>query len=253
VKQKRRIKTAFLLISLLLPIIVSILACGFPGIVNTSLHETEISLDVQLTLNAERITAINAEETEQAMKETSVLAQITTVPSPTTHILPTETQAAATVTLEPPATPSTSAALEPIPIKDWSMYFWVPVSSGCQSTAELCWKLNDNHLEAQTSTGFASLISKQPIIIDPVWENPYLVFNHKRKIERSAYLELQLDDKWLKVRDYTKSRLDWSTEVIDLNQFRGKKMILRYIAEIGMDQRNAWLIQGVQVVPNYVP
>ena len=45
------------------------------------------------------------------------------------------------------------------------------------------------------------MTSKEPVMIDSAWERPYLVYWNKRQLRRTGAIEIQVDGKWIGVKN----------------------------------------------------
>ncbi len=249
-----------------LVLLFSILACSFdiPG--NTPpKNSTDVARSVEATINAETVATMQVQETQRAGGivptqaedpgvSATIQSQQATMDAQATSLLPQATQPPATeIPLVATSAPTSLASLDPVSIKDWKMYFWVPLTSGCKLLNIPCWKLADDWKTAQTSSGNGVLTSKGPVLIDTAWERPYLVFWNKRQLRRTGAIELQVDGKWIGVKNLDQTHTEWVQEAIDLQPYKGKQMIVRFMSEIGFAQQSTWFIQDIKIVPNYKP
>jgi hypothetical protein len=103
------------------------------------------------------------------------------------------------------------------------------------------------------------LISKNPILIDPNWPNPRLVYWHKYDFSRGATVELKIDSRWSLLKDYSKktSSGQWVMDTIDLKDYRGKNILVRFTAGgiwgSGGISGSDWFVTEVNIVPDYQP
>jgi hypothetical protein len=241
---------------LIFPLLWAALACSFQTREDPTLRETDIAIGIQQTLIAQTATAL----------ESALLA---TVPPPAEPTQPEPTQPPPTpeeVATRPPlptdtptvaASPTAPLAAE-IPIEDWKMQYWAPISSGCMFKEALCWKMLDDYKKHLGQAQLA-LTSKTPVLIDPSWPNPYLTFSHKYDFERNARVDLQVDGKWITVKTLTEqsSSERWVEEAINLKDYVGKNVIVSFIAGgiwgSGGIKGSDWLVNAVNLVPNYQP
>jgi hypothetical protein len=249
-----------------LALLSSILACSInlPGI-TPSKNPTDVARNVEATINAETVATMQSQETqiaggivptqgEDPGVSATIQSQQATMDAQATSLLPPATQPPATeIPLVASSVPTSGASLEPVSITDWKMYFWVPLNSGCKVLNLPCWKLADDWKTAQTSSGDGVLTSKAPVLIDAAWDRPYLVFWNKRQLRRTGAVELQMDGDWIGVKNLNQTRTEWVQEAIDLQPYKGKRMIVRFMAQIGYAQQSTWFIQDVKIVPDYKP
>ncbi len=55
------------------------------------------------------------------------------------------------------------------------------------------------------------------------------------------------------VKNLGNLRSEWVQESIDLQPYKGKQMIVRFLSEIGYYQQSTWFVQDVKIVPNFKP
>jgi hypothetical protein len=243
----------------------SILACStnLPGSTPPR-NSTDVARNVESTINAETVATLGAQETQNTSGivatpssdpgvSATIQAQQATMDAQATSLSAQVTQPAATEILLASATLPSGAPPDSVSLIDWKMYFWVPLSSGCKLINIPCWKLADDWKTAQTSSGDGALTSKESVLIDPAWERPYLVFWDKRQLRRTGAIEIQVDGKWITVRNVGNTRSEWAQEAIDLQPYKGKQLIVRFISEIGYYQQSTWFIQDVKIDPNFKP
>jgi hypothetical protein len=198
--------------------------------------------------------------TETAQKNAQVTADVASTPtsqvvSPTATPIPTDSPEAI------PSTPPSPAATVPasITITDWGMYSFVPLSSGCKVKNAPCWKADDDFSKHVGNP--MVLTSKTPVFIEPSWPSPYLVFWHKYDLKNPASLVLEVDGDWVIVRDFSKSKGDWTQFFFNLSDYKGKEIRVRFMADgqwtSGAIQHgipsSVWFIQEVQVFPDFTP
>ena len=236
-----------LLLSLL---VLMALACS----ISTSSTAPQPTSDIQGTINAAVAITETAQGNVQATSDTGPLA--TDTPPP-----PAATEIPATPTTEQEAQPSPTlgqAATAPaaITITDWSMQYFVPLTSGCKVKGASCWKSDDDY--SKHFGGQMFLTSRNGVFLDPAWPRPYLVFWHKHDLKRAASLEIRVNDDWMIVRDFTRSYGDWGQVYIDLSDYKGKEIGVRFSSDgaygdWGSYPRSMWFIQEVKVVPDFTP
>jgi hypothetical protein len=190
---------------------------------------------------------INA--TSQAQQAT-LNAQATSLPLQATQPPTTQTSL---------VTPPTSSAgpLEPIQILDWKMSFWVSLPNGCKGDSP-CWRTNDDYNKHLGMSPLA-LTSKQGYLIDPNWPMPYLVFWNKRENANPVTIEVIIDATPIAVRQYPKGRKDWTRDAIDLSAYKGKEIVVRFVAtgksglDWGGNPGTNWYLENIQIFPNFKP
>lgn len=251
--------------SVVLALLLSILACSInlPGKIPPQ-NSTDVARSVESTINAEAVGTMQAQQTLDASApvatqtedpgvHATLQSQQTTLDAQATSLLPPVTQPAATETALATLPPTSGAPLESVPITEWKMYFWVPLSSGCKLSNTPCWKLADDWKTAQTSSGDGTITSKVPVLIESAWDRPYLVFWNKRQLRRTGAVEIQVDGQWIAVRNVGDTKSEWVQEAIDLQPYKGKQLIVRFMSEIGYYQQSTWFIQDVKIIPNFKP
>jgi len=249
----------------LFPLIFAALACNFQGGGDQTLRETDIAIGIQQTLIAQTATALESAlvappstlpvmETPQGQPEATqpppspTPMEVATQPS-----LPTDTPAA----IDTPTSPAPPAP-ETIPILDWGMSYWAQLNSGCKVKGTLCWKMDDNYQKHLGSSNLV-LISKTPVLIDESWPNPHLVFWHKYDLERAGGVDLQVGTTWITIKAMAgkSSGGNWVQEVIDLKDYKGKPLIVRFSAQgiwgSGGIKGSDWFVNDVNIIPNYQP
>lgn len=245
----------------LFPLLLAALACNFQSGGDQTLRETDIAIGIQQTLIAQTATALEAAlvappstlpaaETPQSQPEATQPPSPTPVEVAKQPSLPTDTPTAI-------VTP-TSPAPASIPIVDWGLSFWAQLNSGCKVKDTLCWKMDDNYKKHLGSSNLV-LISKTPILIEESWPNPYLTFWHKYDLERAGNIDLQVGSTWLTIRAMAgkSSGGTWVQETIDLRDYIGKTLIIRFSAQgiwgSGGIKGSDWFVNDVNLVPDYQP
>ena len=256
-------KTLRTIAFLIFPLVLASLACNFGSKEDPALRETDIAIGIQQTLIAQTATALQAvlaapSSTTPAEETSEGQPEATQLPSPTVVEIATATQP-----LLPTDTPTaevtpTSSLPESIPIVDWGMQFWVPLSSGCRTKGAPCWKMDDDYKKHFGGSDLI-LVTKNPVLIDPSWPNPRLVFWHKYDLESLATVELKIDSKWSILKDLSKktSSNQWVMDTIDLKDYRGKNIIVRFNSKgiwgSGGIPGSDWFVTEVSIIPDYQP
>ena len=231
---------------LLLSILVLLaLACS----ISASPTAPQPTSDIQGTINA----AVAITETAQATTNAGLPPTDTAAPPTATEVLATPTaEQEAPPTSTPSQAPTAPASLL---FANWGMQFFVPLSSGCKVKDAPCWKTDDDFSKHTGSQMI--LTSKDSFFIEPSWPSPYLVFWHKRDLKTPASLQISIDGNWLIVRDFTKSSGDWTHGFIELRDYKGKEIGVRFMADgvwtKGFTPRSLWYIQEVQIIPDFTP
>ncbi len=251
------------LLAILLPLALAALACNFQTQQNDGLRQTDIALGVQQTLLAQTASALSVE----GSKPTTIAVVASATPAQ-----PTATSGAAPIADKPTDTPiptpapsdtpaqptSASASQEEILITEWKLNFFNPINSGCKVPNTGCWAMNDDF--KKHSGNELSLVSKVPVLIDPGWPRPYLVFWHKYTFQKTARVDISGNGTWstMLILNQQKSSDVWKPGAIDLSMFKGKEILINFAAEgkwlahpsiPGSD----WIINDVRIVPNYNP
>ena len=244
-------KNRFIYLPLCLLILLA-LACG----ISINSAPAQPTTDLLGTINAAVAVTETAQKDAQATAEAASTAT-SQVASPTATLIPTDSPEAL-----PSLTPSPAAtAPDSVYFKEWSMQYFVQLSGGCKVKNALCWKTDDDY-----SKHFGNpmiMTSKTSVLIEPSWPSPYLVFWHKRDIKHGGSLEIGLDGKYLKVKDFSSSNSDWNRVFIKLSDYKGKELTVRFSAD-GMlagsgrtwsagRQQSIWFIQEIQVIPDFIP
>ncbi len=233
-------------------LILLIMACGLPANVAAPKPTMDTKGTVAAAVAATDAALSNARATiRAAIAATNAAAPPAATTAPTA--VPPTMAATEAILASPTAT--VQVAMEPIMLKDFKLQFFLRASSGCRFSNTLCWMANDDY-NRHFGTASLMLIGQDEVYVDPQWPNPYLTFWHQRDLKSSAYIEIQADTNWIKARDYTKSFASWGQEAINLRDFAGKKISVRFVASGMTDSglpKSKWLIQNVEVVPNYVP
>jgi hypothetical protein len=257
---------SYILLTVILILFLAILACSFDFLPqDPSQQETGVAQSVEDTLSAEQALTEQAIQTnapgdtpviptESVNTDATIQAQQATLDAQNTLAAQSSpTDEAATATETPSA-----ASLDLVSITDWKMSFWAPINSGCKVKDVGCWKMNDDY-KIHLGIGDLVMVSRNPVIIEQTWPNPYLVLWHKYKFERNAQIEISADSVWSTMKDLTKksSGGNWVHEAINLNNYKGKELLVRFIAGgiwgSGGIRGSDWFVNEVQIVPDYAP
>ncbi|MDI6696212.1 MAG: hypothetical protein QME21_14290 [Anaerolineales bacterium] len=258
-KQTLRVLRGFLY--LLLPLILAAMACQFPGIGgNTSLQQTNVALGIQQTMNAINDATLQAQLTQVVAANPTVPQQNVqaTLDAQATAIALDFTRTAApaatdTLTQTNSPTPTIEVALDEIPIVEWKMFFWVTLNSGCYVDGAGCWRMNDDYRK-NANREDVTLVSKNPVRIDPAWPRPYLVFWHKYDFEKSARIDLLVNNNWITIKNFRENEATsrWIQEAFSLESYKGKEISVRFLAT-SYPLASQWYVNDVRIVPNYTP
>jgi len=248
--------------AILLSLLLAALACNFQAPQDDSMRQTDVALGIQQTQLAQTASALVVESN----KPTQAVVYVTATPAAPA---PGMTPVAATPTEAPPpaATPlpaattaaptGASTSQEQVAITDWRLNFFAPIGSGCKVADAGCWRMLDDfkkHYGAELS-----LVSKTPVLVDASWPRPYLVFWHKYKFENKARIDVHANGTWstVLVLDGQKSSNTWKQGALNLDMFKGKEIIINFAAYgiwgSGGIKGSDWIINDVQVIPNYTP
>ena len=263
-------------------LMLMISACTFNlGSVDTSATSTEVARNLEATLKAEIMATIQVQQTMNAPQPVATQPVVTlpvatqpespetnatiqamqaTLDAQATSLVPQVTQIVSTQ-VNPSSAPG--ASLEPVQIVSWSMEFWVSPQSGCEGVFP-CWITNDDFLKHLG--GNMLMTSKLSYLIDPSWPNPYLAFRDKRDNQAIGTVELLLDGKPIIVKTIPKGLKNWSTDSIALNDYKGKKINVRFMVpgktetggsagayQAGDNPSTHWFVTNIQIIPNYKP
>jgi hypothetical protein len=235
-------------------LIISASGCEFINNLSPSVNETDLNTSVEATINAER----NITQAAQVVIDQTASALQATIDAQATSLAQIPTQEPVQTeepTIAPSDTPeATQAPIDStaIPITDWSMLYWRPLSSGCHFKDQMCWKLFDDY---KTTQGWAEavLTSKTSVQIEENWPSPYLVYWNERDLRFAARLVLHVDGTPIKVKDLSKTKSNWQQDFISLEEYKGQQVIVQFISNVGEKYISSWFIQNVQIVPDFTP
>jgi len=257
-------------VAILLPILISltiiISSCSFnvPA-VDPAKRQTDVSRSVDSTLNAEKVATYQVQQTLDAAQpvatqpespntNATMQAQQATLDAQSTSLSPQITQPAPTDT--PQVTPSlaSAASLDPVQILDWKLVYWFYLPNGCRAGAP-CWRTDDDY---KKHLGLSPMVltSKQSYLIDPNWPKPYLMFWNKRRNTSPAAIDLIIDGTPIGIKQYPKGQIEWSTDAIDLSNYKGKEIIIRFSVSGKWGSGtpgSEWYLEDIRIVPNYKP
>jgi hypothetical protein len=250
---------ALLALIALLALGLAALACSLQGGEDLSLRQTDIAIGIQQTLIAQTATALQAglvaqPATQPAGETPTSPPQISEPPPPS----PTEAATQPPLPTDTPLAATTVPVPEAVPIEDWGTRLWAALNSGCLVKDAQCWKMDDDYKKHLGAYDLV-LISKQPVLIDPSWPNPYLVFWHKYDLKRLASVDLQIGGQWVTFLRLTNKSSGgrWIQEAIKLSDYKGKEIIVRFSAQgiwgSGGIAGSDWFVNNVILVPDYVP
>jgi hypothetical protein len=249
-------------LTITLPILLAMLACGLPASrdVGAPQQATGIALGIKqtfvaLTVAAQQAAAATPAPAQLPATETPLAQQ-----NPPTPTIPpvTDTQAASP-TPEATATATPPPVLDKISLTEWEMQYWVILPSGCRTSGMPCWKTDDDYNKHFGNSDMV-LISKKPVLIDPTWGNPYLVFYYECKLRRTGQIDIQAGSKWSTVRVMTRKTTGGSfvRDEINLRDFKGKEIIIRFAAQgkttsAWNEYGSHWFVTEMYIYPNYQP
>jgi len=244
----------------LIGIIGGFLLVGFIGLIILGLiyAANNIVIDLGSNPTSAFLTAI---ATARIATELSIPA-IDQPPTSTPSLL-----TATTITSMEDLTPSPVFPSQPVPtqtgiiLTNWDLvYFQVLQGSNlCKFQEEICWKSN-----AARGVLAVKLVGKDRIFIDPSWNNPRLAFWHKYDFLGGSMITALVYGKQEILFSYPdQSKSDWKKESLDLNRYKGMEITFIFTADVeqqtigggfwGSDKyrRTEWILQDIQVVPNY--
>lgn len=243
-------------------------ACGSSGGKGSDdLNETEISIIVGKTLAAEELVTSQANETAiPALSSTSesaadsvqktIDAQQATLDAQATLI--SQPQVTATTLQESPLppteapTPVEEISLEPIALMDWKTVNMVQ-APGCGDDKDgpPCWFGTKAEM---------SITSRKPILIDPSWPSPHLVFDQRYVFVHDAVIYVNVKGGWEILWSFPAGQsAAWVPFDVDLTKFKGEEILLQmYVAgsstsSSGKVRVSSWEIRDPRIVPDYTP
>jgi hypothetical protein len=222
--------------------------------------ETEISRSVNETLSAEQVLTNQAPQdeasavppagaTENSAAQQTIQAQQATLDAQATLVtLPSQISPPAQDTPSP--TGPTPASLEPISLTDWE-----PINlrqaPGCgqDHSGPPCWFGTAENL---------SITLKKPILIDPAWPSPYLVFTHKYVFIHNATIYANAGGSWEILWSFPAGQSILRVpHQVDLSKYKGKEILLQFSSTgasttaSGKVRMNTWEIRDPQIVPDF--
>jgi hypothetical protein len=256
---------------ILLPVIISlaiiISACSFnvPS-VDPAKRQTDVARSVESTLNAEKVATYQVQQTLDAAPlvatqpdnpdtNATIQAQQATLDAQSTSLSPQATQPPPPDTPQVAPTLAPAGSVDPIQILDWKMAFWVSLPNGCRGK-DPCWRTNDDY---KKHLGMSPMVlaSQKSYLIDSSWPKPYLVFMTKWKIQNPATVELIIDGTPIIVKQYPKGQSDWSNDRIDLSNYKGKEISIRFSVNgkwgSGGIAGSEWYLENIRILPSYKP
>jgi hypothetical protein len=227
----------------------------------------------------------------------SASAQPTLAPTQTAAPKPTSTLTATlpptqTPSPSPTSTPTTAPTPTPLPVillTDWRVGNFIEIPEGCLFEQTNCWqtvvsearlKLNGKtggHNHGATKRPFSqssqsSLTSRSSLLVDPAWNNPYLVYWYDNQINGDIYIAAKVDEEaqaamWetLANHSFTGQSLvnkNWKIDTLDLTKYRGQKIFISFNADIILPPSqnghlpgaiNKWHLQKILILPDYHP
>jgi hypothetical protein len=227
----------------------------------------------------------------------TVLAQPTPVPTQITLPTPTST---ATTTLPPtkpplpsptstPTTPPTQTPLPVIFLTDWRLGNFIEIPEGCLFEGTTCWQtvVSEERLKLNSKMGRhflgsskkqisqsseSSLTSRSSFLVDPAWNNPYLVYWYDNQINGDIYITAKVDQGaqaaiWETLANHSftgqsQANKNWKIDTLDLSKYRGQKIFISLYADIILPPAqngplpnaiNKWHVQKILILPDYKP
>ncbi len=240
-------------------IALAAVACTFISSGDASIKQTIEAASVQLTMMAQQ-------STQAALDQLNlqIAAQNATLEAQASQLTALAAQPAETQPLTVPQTPiietpttETAASLQ---LTDWYGDGWTFINgSACNDKKLGCWQAIMK--EGQV----AILSSRESVTIDPAWENPAIVFWTRYKGMYSltfgfAELDIETRPGYTRVMSFGGSKDYWHEVVINLNEYKELTFKLRFYGE-GQAKlwendpayKFTWLIENIQIVPNYIP
>jgi len=231
-------------------------------VISTGVQKTRIAKDAA-TLLAQKTelsateTALtqgqspSAKETVQALQSTMQAQETALARQGVQVATPSGSEQATPTSSNPQATPA------PELISNWQQGFFVPLTSGCYFNDLPCWKTDDDYDKHQG--GMMALISRDSILIDADWANPYLVFWHKYDLARDAYISVMANGQWDYLEIYREGKINWTQAFFDLSKYKGESIIIQFSTQ-GRTQRrwpaqapkgSDWYIQAINIYPDF--
>ena len=251
--------------------------------------KTQATLEVQSTLDAGKTATENAQQnvdatqsaliasptsqsdfsaaeaqlsTQIALQGTQIAGQATQLAQRTAAIM-TETTVRTIPTNTP--TPQQQVQLTPLILTDWRLYFFNKVLAGCYLEGQDCWAANDSPLHNSRYGGFnLTMTTRESIYIDPSWPNPYLVFWHTYRSDKSLDVVCVVDSRKDILWHYGGSVGNWKWDqvAVSLSKYIGQNVTIMFDAagrNSGFKRtwprppKTQWRIQDVKIVPDYQP
>lgn len=221
---------------------------------DTNLQQTIDALSLQATALAQQTTQevlvqMATKMAEQEAKLSQQVAQYTAIAQE-----PTSGSIEANVTPTSTSSPETSILLVNFQGKGWNFH---RSSSICEKKEIGCWQTTFTEYQV------VILSSEEEVMIEPIWENPHLVFRTRYKgMYNLAFGFVELDisgqSAYTRVKSFSGSKDYWHEVTIPLIEFKEKTIKVRFYAEgpsklwpTDPTYKYTWLIANVQIVPNY--
>ncbi len=124
---------------------------------------------------------------------------------------------------------------------------------GCgeNKNGQPCWYGRGDTLE---------LILEQPILIDPIWESPYLVFSHRYVFVQNATIFIKSENQWKVLWSFVSGRSAvWQPFHVDLSLYKNQDISLQFIVsgttggQSGVVKQNEWYILDPKIDPSFNP
>jgi hypothetical protein len=232
-----------------------VLACAFDF--NTSLktpNETEISKSVEDTLTAEQTLSANPQEITQTSVSSStapsqpgiaetIQAQQATLDAQAT-LLAQASPTIIQVQESPSATLPEPSSTEPVSLLDWDATN-MSQAPGCgeDRNGPPCWFGTGTEL---------TMLSAKPILIDPSWPKPYLVFSHRYDFIQNATIYINVDGEWKVLWSFFQGQSSlWLPFQVDLSDYKGKEILFQFTELGSTNKKSMWNIRDPQIIPNY--
>lgn len=252
-------------------------SCSTPVVEDPAIKETQQAVFVQATMaemNAASVstqsaavaaTAAQIALLQQQFAQATIQAQETIIAGQIAALQPVEPtpppepvqapEALPPASLAEAAEPAAAAPAESIVITNWKMSRFAQINSGCHFPDQVCWKGDDKYTFEQSGIINLVLTSREPILIDPTWTNPHLVFWHKYTIPRYATVSINAEGRWSLMATFTGNQ-EWKLTAIPLSLFSEKTITIQFLAEgkpFAYDPKADWYLQDIKIVPDYIP
>jgi hypothetical protein len=226
-------------------LVLAMLACAVEfGPTQKPPTATEVPKVVEGTVAVQSPTVQPVPSQALSMQQTVQVQQATIDSQATLLAQPSGTLAPA----QEPAAPSTVPPVsdEPIPLTEWKSN-WMRQAPGCgkDPNGPPCW---------YGSASGLYLTMKKPVLIDPDWPNPHLIFSHSNyliyALNACTYsIYVQVDGQWQTLWSIPREGGSaWRTVRVDLTKYKGQEILIQFSTD---DCYTEWYIRDIQIDPNY--